>query len=120
MLKHDPKEIVEFSFMIRNHRPRRFEIEQDIAPEPKTEVRGYKTLKLFKSWFKLMVNRGNPMFGVLKFDSGETWIWQPIFADKHGKRHGGWQLAKKSRYEKQLEQKAKWENFILSTVGLTL
>ena len=125
MLKHNPKEVVEFSFMIRNT-PRRFEIELDIAPEPTSEVTGRKTLKLFKSWFKLMKNHHKLLYGVLKFAGGETWLWQPACVDKHGNKHGGWQFVKPSRYEQKRELKrekarkqAEWENLILSTVGFT-
>lgn len=123
MLEHNPKEVVEFSFLIEHGAPRRFEIEFDIVPDHITEVQGRKTLKLFKSWFKLMKNRCKLKTGVVKFAGGETWIWQPSFTDKYGKKRGGWQLAAKSRYERKQEEKARkqaeWENFVLTTVGLT-
>ena len=112
-MKRDPKEIVEFSFMIRTHRPRKFEREFEIEPEPTRELVGEKTLKLFKSWWRLMKNRGKLLYGVVKFKDGETWIWQPKYLNR-----GGWQLARKSRHKREEERKAKWENFILQTVGL--
>lgn len=84
-MKHDEKELVKFSFMIKNYY-------RDGAGEH--EVKGFKTLKLFKSWFRLVKNKGRCLYGVVKFvDSGETWIWQ----DPGRVYHGGWQKALKCK-----------------------
>ena len=64
------------------------------------EVNGTKTLKLFRSWFRLACNfhykytpksqQRDMCYGIVEFEDGETWIWQ-------NKKHvlpGGWHLAK--------------------------
>lgn len=97
-MKRHPKEIVEFSFMIKTHKPRRYEIEFEIEPEPIREVRDRTTLKLFKSWWRMATRRGQALYGVLKFADGETWIWQPESDVRHDKYwHGGWQRVFKAR-----------------------
>ena len=88
-MKRDPKEIVEFGFMVKTYYR---EVRDGYATEH--EVKGSKTLKLFKSWFKLMKNRKRLLYGVVKFADGETWIWQPPSDVRHDKYwHGGWQKA---------------------------
>lgn len=62
------------------------------------EVKGKKTLKLFRSWFRLACNwqykftpksqRRQMLYGYVKFSDGETWIWQ----NRELVYHGGWQL----------------------------
>lgn len=86
MRKHDEKELVTYGFRML------------IGNEPH-EISGTKTLKLFKSWFRLATNwhyrytpkdqRRTLLVGYVKFEDGETWIWQ-------NKKHawpGGWQIA---------------------------
>jgi len=61
------------------------------------EVRGVKTLKLFRAWFRLTCNwhykycsqKRELLYGVVEFASGEKWIWQ----NKNRVYRGGWQLA---------------------------
>ena len=88
MLKKDPKEIVRFSFRIKNYYR-----EIAVGGDEIIEVRGEKTLKLFKSWFRLMKNRNKLVVGVIEFTkNNEKWIWQPknpIRTDIYGR--GGWQ-----------------------------
>ena len=121
-MNRNPKEIVEFSFVLRNHYFK-FEYDLDIDPIEKThEVQNTTTLKLFKSWFKLACNRHYPLYGVVKFKDGETWLWQrPQYVPKIKKTLGGWKLARKSDAEKlkdkQAKQTALWEDFILTTAG---
>ena len=92
-MEHLDSEIVEFSFIIK---PTSF------GSGKAREVRGTKTLKLFKSWFRLAKNTYYPpynkknqlIYGVLKFETGETWLWQPESDIRHDKYwHGGWQRA---------------------------
>lgn len=84
---YDEKTEVEFAFMKKNYYR---------LGKGESEVRGIKTLRLFKSWFKLMKSRKRLLYGTLKFlDTNETWIWQPrnpIRTDKNGR--GGWQKVK--------------------------
>ena len=105
--KHLEKELVEFSFMRRTSK-----LEIGSGEEIKinnrkihvVEVKGIKTLKLFKSWFRLMKNfkywtkkPNTLLYGTLKFVStGETWIWQnPNLNYNVGK--SGWRLAIKPK-----------------------
>lgn len=60
------------------------------------EIKGVKTLKLFKSWFRLMKNRNRLLYGVIRFADGETFIWQNpnlVF-------NGGWLRTTPPRNEK--------------------
>ena len=44
-------------------------------PQP-SKARGFKTLKLFRSWFKMMYNNGQLVKGIVRFtDNNETWFW---------------------------------------------
>lgn len=64
------------------------------------EVNGTKTLKLFRSWFRLACNfrykympksqRRDMCYGVVEFEDGETWLWQ----NQDHVFPGGWCLAK--------------------------
>lgn len=114
MLKHNPKEVVTFHFIVKTYY-------RDVAAgyDKQHEVSERMTLKLFKSWFKLMKSKNRLLYGTLRFAGGETWIWQPTFLDRSGKKCGGWQIARKSNFEKKQEERRQWENFIFSTVGLT-
>ncbi len=119
MKKRDPKETVEFSFMVKTGW-------REVAEgyEPQHETRGTKTLKLFKSWWRLMKNKNHLLYGVLTFEDGEKWIWQPEIVNKYGRRQGGWQLALKSdserRKAKEEKQLTLWTKFIFNTVGLDI
>lgn len=84
---HSERENVRFHFVMRIGNDRH-------------EVNGTKTLKLFRSWFRLACNwhykytpknqQRDMCYGVIVFEDGETWLWQ-------NKKHvfpGGWCLAK--------------------------
>lgn len=84
--RYDDYRLVEFGFVIN--------IGNDTH-----EVKGEKTLKLFRSWFRLACNwqykytpknqRRKVLYGYVKFlDNNETWIWQ----NKELVYHGGWKL----------------------------
>lgn len=86
-MKYDEKTEVEFGFMAERYWR---------DGEGVHEIKGRKTLKLFKSWFRLMRRRGKLLYGYVKFiDSGEAWIWQ------HPSRvyNGGWHKALRSKYD---------------------
>jgi len=86
MRKHDEKELVTYGFVMT-------------IGTDRYEISGTKTLKLFKSWFRLAANwhyrytpkdqRRTLLVGYVKFEDGETWIWQ----NKKHARPGGWQIA---------------------------
>ena len=80
---------VEFHFMIKRYVPFRLrqDPEQGEFNEP-INVSGVKSLKLFKSWFKLMKNKKRLLYGVAYLSDGRRYIWQPEFLNR-----GGWQLA---------------------------
>lgn len=88
--RYDDKLLVKFSFVMT------------IGNE-KHEVSGVKTLKLFRSWFRLACNwhykytpksrRRKMLYGCVKFANGESWIWQ----NREDVYHGGWHLAKLPR-----------------------
>ena len=92
-IEYERKTIVEFAFLKKNYY--RLEGGEYKGRKGIGEVRGRKTLRLFKSWYNLMRSRGRLICGVVTFvDSGETWIWQPknpFRKDKYCR--GGWQLA---------------------------
>lgn len=80
--RYDDNTLVKFSFIM------------SIGNE-KHEVKGVKTLKLFRSWFRLACNFHYPymakrelLYGTVEFGNGEKWIWQNR---KHVYR-GGWKL----------------------------
>lgn len=63
------------------------------------EIKNVKTLKLFRSWFRLMKNRNRLLFGVIRFADGETWIWQnPNLVFR-----GGWQRTTPPRDEQPFQ-----------------
>ena len=84
---------VKFSFVKRNYYRIREETGEEFG-----EVKGTKTLKLFKSWFKLMQHRPHDLqYGVITMSDGihwERWLWQKPVQTAHG-IIGGWQLAKR-------------------------
>lgn len=88
-MKRNPKELVKFGFMVKSY----YRLASETG-ETTHEVRGVKTLKLFKSWWRLMKSRKRLLYGVVKFADGETWIWQPPSDVRHDKYwNGGWQKA---------------------------
>lgn len=85
-MKRADSEIVHFSFMCKTYY-------RDVAlgaPELH-ECKGLKTLKLFKSWFRLMKNKNRLLYGVVTFSDGEAWIWQ----SSKTVYNAGWKLAKR-------------------------
>lgn len=82
--RYDDKLLVKYSFVMN-------------LGNEKHEVKGVKTLKLFRSWFRLSCNwhykycsqKRELLYGVVEFASGEKWIWQ----NKNRVYRGGWQLA---------------------------
>lgn len=74
-------ELVHFSFMSKTYYR-----DVELGAPKIHEIKGLKTLKLFKSWFRLMKNRNRLLFGVVTFEDGEAWIWQSTY---------GWKLAKR-------------------------
>ena len=80
-MKRPDSELVKYSFMCKTY------YRSVALGAPTThEVKGVKTLKLFKSWFRLMKNKNRLLYGVARFADGESWIWQP---------HSNWKLAKR-------------------------
>lgn len=80
--------VVRFAFRKRNYYRIKRETGEEIG-----EVRGEKSLRMFKSWFNLMLSKGRLLCGVLEFlDSGDMWIWQPPVETSRGWM-GGWQKA---------------------------
>lgn len=75
---------VDFRFVVHNYyRDRR------LSGNTERIVKGIKTLKLFKSWFSLMKNKGRLKFGTLRFiETGETWLWQPSGWQRCGRHFG--------------------------------
>ncbi len=92
---YDQKTIVEFGFVMKNYYRDNLNIEgTNFYVHPvkfgEHEVRGRKTLKLFKSWFRLAKNSGRLLYGFVKFiDSGEAWLWQ----NPKKVYRGGWHRA---------------------------
>lgn len=70
------KRIVEFLFYTRIY-PIVKGGNRDYSAKPKrSKARGFKTLKLFRSWFNLADNDGLLIRGILRFvDTDEIWFW---------------------------------------------
>lgn len=97
-MKRDPRTPVQFGFMVKSYY--RIKAETGLSEH---EVKGVKSLKLFKSWFRLMKNKGRLLYGYVKFFDGEKWIWQPESDIRHDKYwRGGWQRAMAPRREREL------------------
>ena len=97
-MKRDPRTPVQFGFMVKTYY-------RDVRAGYATthEVKGVKSLKLFKSWFRLRKNKGRLLYGYVKFADGEKWIWQPESDIRHDKYwHGGWQRVMAPRHEREL------------------
>lgn len=70
----------------------------------KHEVKGVKTLKLFRAWFRLACNwhykytpasrRREMLYGFVEFINGERWIWQ----NRKHVYHGGWHIVKQGKW----------------------
>lgn len=96
--KHDDKEIVRFGFL---KRPSYWD--KKLGADALSEVKGEKTLKLFRSWYKLAIVAAPKsryagyaaewVCGVVEFAAtGETWIWQPKSTLRRNRFwNGGWQ-----------------------------
>lgn len=95
-MKRSDKTLVKFNFMCKTY----YRSIQLGAPK-EHEVCGVKTLKLFRSWFRLMKNKNRLLYGVIRFADGETWIWQA--ADRV--YNSGWKRALRSRNEKPTQLK---------------
>lgn len=90
-IEEERKITVRFKFRKINY----YRIKRDTGEEI-GEAQGEMSLRLFKSWFKMMKSTGRLLCGMLQFvDSGETWIWQPENGYKNPKwfNRGGWQKA---------------------------
>ncbi len=90
-MKRPDNTLVKFQFICKTYYR-----SVQLGSEPQHEIKSVKTLKLFKSWFRLMKNKNRLLYGVARFADGETWIWQNpnlVF-------HGGWQRTKPPRTEK--------------------
>lgn len=104
-MHYDEKTIVEFGFVAKNYYRDNLNVigtnfAQKDYPSPvglgEHEIKGRKTLKLFKSWFRLMLRTGRLLYGCVKFvDSGESWLWQ----NPNRVYRGGWKLTVKSKYD---------------------
>ena len=88
--EEERKITVEFSFVKRNY----YRIRQETGEEF-GEVKGTHSLRLFKSWFKLMQHRPHDLrYGTIKLSNGEQWIWQKPVQTERG-IIGGWQIVKR-------------------------
>lgn len=86
--KRNLNEVVHYSFMVKTYYR---DVQAGYPSEH--EVIGDKTIKLFLSWFRLMLSRNRLLYGFVDFNDGETWIWQP--QNKYGR--GGWQKCRSSQ-----------------------
>ena len=94
-IEEERKITVRFKFRKINY----YRIKRDTGEEI-GEAQGEMSLRLFKSWFKMMKSTGRLLCGMLQFvDSGETWIWQPPVETSRGWM-GGWQKALDGKYRK--------------------
>ena len=76
-----------FSFMVKTYYR-----DVNAGYSEQHEVKGYKSVKLFKSWFKLMTSRQKLLYGFVTLADGRKFIWQkPTFVPKIQKTVGGWQ-----------------------------
>lgn len=68
--------MIKFSFMIRTYVPYnlRNDPEQPIHNSPRV-IRGKKPRRLFDSWFRLMMNKGRLIRGVVTLENGDKFIW---------------------------------------------
>ena len=75
-----------FSFIVKSY----YRLESETGDKTH-EVKGYKSVKLFKSWFKLMSSRQRLLYGFVTLADGRKFIWQkPTFVPKIQKTVGGW------------------------------
>lgn len=92
MKKHE-KTLLKFNFIAKLYY-REKEQYKGLTPPKTHEIKGVKTIKLFKSWFRLMKNKNRLLYGVVRFADGETWIWQA--PDRVLK--SGWQRTRPARF----------------------
>jgi len=88
-MKHDDDTLIKFGFMIKKYYR---------DGEGVREVKGIKTRKLFLSWFRLMKSRGRLLYGYIKIEDGQIWIWQ----NPNRVYRGGWQKVRNLKSPKQL------------------
>lgn len=87
-MKRPDNTLVKFKFVVKTYYR-----SVQLGAAPVHESAGVKTLKLFRSWFRLMKNRNRLLYGVARFADGETFIWQnPNFVFR-----GGWQRTRPPR-----------------------
>ena len=74
--KTDDKREVEFLFYTQIY-PIAKGGGKDYSGKPKPQKnRGFKTLKLFRAWFRMMYNHGQLVKGMIRFtDNEESWFW---------------------------------------------
>lgn len=85
-MKRPDETLIKFSFMCKTYYR-----SVELGAPTEHEVKGVKTLKLFRSWFRLMKSKSRLLYGVVRFADGEQWIWH-----KNCFRKNGWRLAKKA------------------------
>lgn len=93
-MKRPDNTLVKFNFIVKTYYR-----SVQLGADKTHEAAGVKTLKLFKSWFRLMKNKNRLLYGVIRFADGETWIWQA--ADRV--YHSGWQRALRPKNEKSTQ-----------------
>lgn len=75
-----------FSFMVKTYYR-----DVNAGYSEQHEVKGYKSVRLFKSWFKLMNSRQRLLYGIVTLADGRKFIWQkPEYVAKIKKTVGGW------------------------------
>lgn len=97
-MKRPDNTLVKFAFMCKTY----YRSVQLGAPR-EHECKGVKTLKLFRSWFRLMKNKNRLICGVVRFADGETWIWQA--PDRV--YNAGWKRALRADHEREQHKKPK-------------
>lgn len=113
--RYDDKSLVRYGFIMR--------IGSSLRGQDH-EVKGCKTLKLFRSWFRLAFNwhykyipasqRRSLLFGYVEFvETGETWIWQ----NPNRVYHGGWKLALSAEFAKRHREKLLREKKLAALSG---
>lgn len=87
-MKRPDNTLIKFKFVVKTYYR-----SVQLGADDTHEVTGIKTIKLFRSWFRLMKNKKRLLYGVARFADGETFIWQnPNFVFR-----GGWQRTRPPR-----------------------
>lgn len=96
-MRKDDSEIVAFAFMRKVYfREREHYVGVEHMIPQAIEVKGKKTLKLFRSWFRMMTAKNRLLYGVVTFENGEMWLWQ----NKNRVYRAGWQLMQRAKSNK--------------------